>query len=284
MGGILAGFLSDRKTAGSDAGNAFNMTGTDQADYQRAVKQAAQYQGSQDALNGVQGSNTATDQVQGNSILGQTFGKGGTLDRTTAEEQNLANRGYSLKPEDYEAYGGASDQIAREFGNSGNGLAQALSDRGLGSSNAAAQGFSGLQGNKLEQLGAMSRKIANDRMNMNMQRLGQTRQFLGNLTQQGANDINQQYGRQLEGEKQSFHESQGKAQTAMGFLGANQVQANEQMKQRQQSQETPGWAGGLTNMSNIGGSIVSGMFGGMGKTGKSANSEKKPGGDEEESE
>src|SRR4051812_8426740 len=116
MAGILAGFLSDRKTAGTDAGNAFDMGGNNQRLYNDALLQAAQYQGNQDALNGVQGSNTATKEIQNNGILGQVFGKGGTMGRTAKEEQDLAARGYSLKPEDYEAYGQGSDQIARQFG------------------------------------------------------------------------------------------------------------------------------------------------------------------------
>ena len=78
------------------------------------------------------GSQMATDQVRG-GLLSGTFGHGGTLDRTGAEEQRLASSGFSLQPEDHEAYGQASGNIARLFGAQGNALSQNLADRGLAS-------------------------------------------------------------------------------------------------------------------------------------------------------
>lgn len=162
---------------------------------------AEQRQGAYDALatGATSGSRFATEQVQNNPILGQLFGKDGTLSRTAAEEQELASRGFSLKPEDYEAYGQASGDVARMFGQAESGLAQALAQRGLSSSGVANRAFMTSQGNKLEQLAELQRKIADDRMNMNLQRLGQTRNFLSQLGQQGQNAIQDQYGRQVTG-------------------------------------------------------------------------------------
>jgi hypothetical protein len=143
----------------------------------------------------------ATEQVQNNPILGQLFGKGGALERTNAEEQQLASRGYSLQPEDYEAYGQMSDELARQFGAQEQNAAQAMANRGLGSSASGQAGtlFSGLQGNKFEQLAKAQRDVADKRMQMNMQRLTNTRNFMSQLGQQGAGAIQDQYGRNTQG-------------------------------------------------------------------------------------
>ncbi len=259
MAGILAGFLSDRKTGGVDSGNSFinnqyQQQDNDQA--QAAIRAATGYQGSKDALDPLQSSRTATSEVGNNSILGQILGKGGTLDRTTAQEQDLAGRGFSLQPEDYEAYGQGSDNIARQFGAAGGSLGQALSDRGLSDSAGAGQSFSGLQGSKLEQLGQMQQQIAKQRMDTNMARLGQTRNFLGQLTGEAGNAIQQQAGRQMGSEAANFGETMGKADQGTNFLKNEQDQKNEQLMQRQQTQATPGWAQGLSNMSNMGSQIA----------------------------
>jgi len=151
------------------------------------------------------GSRIATGEVQNNPMLGQLFGQGGTLDRTNAEEQRLASQGFQLTPEDHEAYGQASGNIARLFGSQENDLAKSLASRGLsaGASGAAGAQFSGLQGNKYEQLAKAQTDIANQRMNNTMQRLGQTRQFLGQMAGQGAQAINDQYARQSGGVSQN---------------------------------------------------------------------------------
>lgn len=162
---------------------------------------------------GVTGSKLASQQVQSNPILGKIFGQGGLQDRTLQEEQDLSKRGYSLQPEDYEAYGQASGQLANLFGQQEQGLAQSLADRGLASSSngAAAAGYAGLQGNKFEQLAGLQRNIADNRMQMNLQRLTQTRQMLNQMTDQGTKAINDQYGRQLSGVQEQFGERKATA-------------------------------------------------------------------------
>lgn len=159
------------------------------------------------------GSKYATEQVQKNPILGQLFGQGGTMQRTGQEEQDLAQRGFSLKPEDYEAYGQASGDIARLFGTQEQSLAQSLADRGLASapSGVAGAAYSGLMGNKFEKLAREQRAVADQRMQMNLARLGQTRQFLSQLGAQGADAINQQFGRQMAGRQQRVGELQAAA-------------------------------------------------------------------------
>lgn len=144
--------------------------------------------------NPLTGTKAASEQVMGNELFGNYFKKGGISDQRQAEESNLASRGYSLQPEDYEAYGQASDNIARTFGSQENMLAQALASRGLsaGASGAAGVGFSGLMGNKLEQLASSQRQIANDRMKMNLERLTAVRGAVDQANQQAQGALNSQ--------------------------------------------------------------------------------------------
>lgn len=148
----------------------------------------------------IAGYNIAAQQVQQNPLMSGMFGQGGLQDQSIAKTQELMNRGYSLQPEDYEAYGQAQNQIARMFGAQENNLANALAMRGMGASSSApgAAQFSGLYGNKAEQLGQMQQQIAQRRMDTNMQRLGQMQNFVSNMqaqanaAQQGAFNANMQ--------------------------------------------------------------------------------------------
>jgi hypothetical protein len=157
---------------------------------------------------GVRGTEIATEQVQKNPILGQLFGKDGTMSRTASEEQRLASQGFQLTPEDREAYGQASGDIARMFGQQEQDASKALARRGLGAGGSGAAGamFSGLSGNKNEMLAKTQMDIANQRMQNTMQRLGQTRSFLQNLGQQAGGAIQDQFGRQNMGRNQRISE------------------------------------------------------------------------------
>lgn len=244
--GLLGSALGGKKTAGSDAGNALNLSADDANLAQGQLGKLLQYQSNPNVTDPILGSRTATSEVQNNGILGQVFGQGGTMDRTAAEEKDLSSRGYSLKPEDYEAYGQGSDQIAREFGANDSNLAQALASKGLSSSAGAGQAFAGSQGNKMERLGQLQRQIAGDRMKSNMDRLGQTRSFLSNLASQGASDINSQNSRQMGAEENNFNELKDKNSAAQSRLQAMQNQGNENMAQRAATQDTPDWVRGLS--------------------------------------
>lgn len=220
------------------------------------------------AVDPLSGSRFATEQVQNNPILGSLFGKGGALDRANLEEQGLASRGYSLKPEDYEAYGQASGDVARMFGQQEQGLSRSLASRGLGAaaSGAALQGYAGLQGNKYEQLAGIQRQIADDRMNMNLQRLNQTRNYLTNMGGLGAQSINEQFNRQLAGagaKRQQLSDLAGKT-TAQRSM---ENQANLAAMQDKRAAEKPslmdavgsGILGGTSKGVSSG---ISGLFGG----------------------
>ena len=261
LGGI-AGFAGSKKDSGRDAGNALRLNAQDEALAQGQLGALLRYSDNPDIVDPIKGSNTATDQVQNNAILGQLFGKNGTLSRTVGEEQDLASRGYSLRPEDHEAYGQMSGELARQFGAQEGNLAQALSNRGLSQSTTAGQAFSGLQGNKFEQLAKAQRQIADSRMQSNMQRLAQTRQFLGQMGQQAGNEIEGQYQRQMQGANTMWSRMMDKNNAAQSRLMGMQQQGNEQLGQRQATAAQPGWASALGGMSQAGMSALGASGGG----------------------
>jgi hypothetical protein len=246
----LFDFLGSKKDSGRDAGNAFTTDADTDRLIRGQIKDYLNYQSDPNVI-GTGSSDFASKQVMDNPLLGQVFGKGGTLERTGQEEKDLAGRGYSLKPEDMEAYGQMSDQMAREFGGRESSLASALSGRGLSFSGGhVGSGFSGLMGNKQEMLGTYARQIANDRMNTNMQRLGQTRQFLTNLSSQGQGAVQDQWGRNMSGEQQRLNVANSKNQAAFQRLSAQQEQSNENLQQRQQTEKQMPWAQALQSVGN----------------------------------
>lgn len=159
------------------------------------VLQGASATGNQDAAlqnlasSPIAGSSLASQQVMEDPLLAGLYGDNSSMSRAVDEERRLGEQGYKLTQDDHEAYGQASGNIARSFGKQEMGLAQALASRGLaaGNSGAATQAFSGMYGNKQEQLGQMQRQIADDRMNNTRQRIAEARNFqaqLGSLGQQ----------------------------------------------------------------------------------------------------
>lgn len=244
--GGLGGALNKTKD-GDSVGNRYG--GDSEAYRAKGALQSAQtmFQALQDQPN------RASEYVQADPILGKLFGPQGTLSNTVNEEQNLANRGYSLQPEDHEAYGQASGNIARMFGSQEQGLAQDLASRGLSNSGVAGQAFSGMYGNKMEQLGQLQTQIAQNRMKMNMDRLAQTRSFLGQLGGQAENAIQGQYNRQSDAAGKNYDAS-------MGVLGNLQGQDNTQLAQRRAGVQP-------TDESKIFSGILSGAKVGAGMSG-----------------
>lgn len=206
------------------------------------------------------GSRFATDQVQNNSILGQLYGKGGTLEDTVNKQKELQNQGYKLTPEDREAYGQASGDIARQFGSQQQGLAQSLADRGLsaGSSGAAGVGFTGLAGSQSEQLAKAQTDIADRRMQNTMARLGQNEQFLNQMSGGAETAINDQYGRQLAGAQNYQKNLQDTANTQI----AQNSSANQSNLAAMQDKRG---AAGKTIFGAVGQGLYNGVAGGGAK-------------------
>lgn len=212
-------------------------------------------------------SRLAAEQVQSNPLLGQLYGGEGALTRALSEEQQLAQRGYSLQPEDYEAYGQASDDLARMFGAQEQGLAQSLAARGLGGaqSGAAIQNFAGMYGNKAEQLARAQKDIAQRRMETNLQRLGQTRNYAMGLGQGAQQALRDQYNMQQQGANRrlGIAESQRNADISR-FMGEEGLrQASMQDKRAAQS---PGLFGAIQSgiLSGVQGGISGAIGGGIG--------------------
>lgn len=214
-------------------------------------------------MNPDQATGVAAQQVQGNPMLSGLFGKGGIMDSRIADEKDLSSRGYSLQPEDHEAFGQASNEIARQFGQEENSLAQALASRGLasGASGAAGVAYSGLHGNKLERLAASQRQIASDRMESNRKRLADVRGSVDKVGNQAAGALNDQFSRNMG----AVQQHQQALKDAMEASSQEQNNINNQFGQ-QQATATSGLGGA------IGDGIKSGVYGGISGIGKSLGS------------
>ncbi len=202
------------------------------------------------------GSVLAAKQVQDNPLSAGYFGKGGMSDRMLDEEKDLSSRGYSMQPEDNEAYGQASDEIARLGGQEEASLSRALADRGLaaGPNGAAAVGFSGLQGNKFERLAGAQRKIAGDRMKSNQERLTAVRNQSMQMGKQGQDALNDQYTRNLQGiqdRRKGFESAEA--------AGVDMQNQNNQSQMFKEKTKKPGAAGEIMA---AGGAALGGMLGG----------------------
>lgn len=181
---------------------------------------------------GLAGTQMATDAVQGNAITGKLYGSGGLQDQLQSQGNDLASRGYSLQQPDYEAYGQASGDIARQFGQQEQDTSKMLAQRGLGgaSSGAAGAAFSGLAGNKNEMLAKAQTDIAQKRMQDTQQRLQANQQLQASLGAQGNAAIGDQFNRQLQGRQQKGSELQTAMQGEQNINNQNAA-AQEQTNQ-----------------------------------------------------
>lgn len=256
LAGILGGATSNQKEGGKDTGNVFQGTnaGLSSGALQGNISDAL----AQSSKNNY---NYSAGDVMGNAITGQIYGQGGLFGQTLNQEKDLANNGFNLTDTDKTAYGEASGNIARQFGQNDASLSQALSDRGLDSSGVAGQTFSNSLGNKNEQLAGLQTSIAQQRMQMNQQRLAQTQNFLGQLGSQANTDINSDFNAKNEAAKTSYG-------MASGYLKDMQGQSDEQLQQQQQTQHG-------STLSNIisGATAGAGAGASMGSSMASANNQ-----------
>lgn len=230
------------------------------------------------------GSRYATEQVQNNGILGGLFGQDGQLNKAESRLDDLNNQGFELKPEDMTLYGQTSGNIARMFGQQGNQMAQDLASRGLASAPSGAAGamFSGLAGNQNEMLAQAQQQIMQQRFANTQNQIAQQQNFINSLGAQGANAINQQYGRALAGAQ---NQRQGIEGAAGLQQGANNAQ-NQYGLQKSQFDvaNTPmnfmdyGTAGlGQGIQAGSGGAVASMFSGGGGSAPAQPGQKAKPG-------
>ena len=145
----------------------------------------------------------AQEQVGTGPLTGRLFGTGDSaLSRAMSEEQQYAKPEASrLGENEYTQYGQLAGQAARLSGQQEQSLAQMLAARGLSSapSGAAGAAFSGLAGNKFEQLAGIQQNIARQKFQDTMTRLQSARDLMTNLAGQQQNAINSQLQSQFQG-------------------------------------------------------------------------------------
>lgn len=129
----------------------------------------------------------AEEALRSSNITKDLFAQGGLKDDLSNEQRRLTDQGFKLSQEDQEAYGQASGDIARLFGQQEQDVASQLARRGLasGASGAAGALYSGIGGNKNEMLAKAQTDIANKRMQNTAQRLQETRSMMMNLGNMG---------------------------------------------------------------------------------------------------
>lgn len=186
-----------------------------------------------------------TDELRSNPLTKGLLGEGGLLDQnTSAYSESLATAlgKNGLDTNDRELYGQLSGDIARLYGSQEQSLAQSLADRGLASApnGAAAVQFSGLQGNKMEQLAKAQQSVAQQRVDnafRNAQMTGNMSLQLGNF---GQNAMSNLYNRNLSGRQQSMSELASSAGQDLAQQQAQQQALNTQFEQIQ-STKGPGF-------------------------------------------
>lgn len=260
--------------SGTDAGNVWNNLNDSSTQAVRSYLE--------------RGHDAGANEFQNDPVLGQLFRSqqanigeiGGDISKARGEEADLASRGYKLQPEDQEAYGQAAGNIARQFGQAEGNLAHALASRGLSNSGSATRSFMGSQGNKLEQLAQLQTNIADKRMQNNMQRLANTRDFMSNLMGQRAGMQGQAQNFALQGINQKNQFAQDKAAMGQGNLANQQAQANLTYQQQLATQSASPFkqflgqalqhAGGM-GYGPMGGALGGALGQGMGADNVSAN-------------
>jgi hypothetical protein len=214
------------------------------------------------------------DRLMNDEMTKGLFGKGGLQDQSQGDyskQSNIAQGKEKLGEDDMGLYGQLSGNIARQFGSQEQGLAQALADRGLaaGPSGVAQQQFSGMYGNKMEQLAGAQRQVAQQRVDnamQNAQRLGNMSMQLGQL---GQGAMSNMYNRNLAGRQQDMSERASAAGQSLAQQQAQQQQLNTQFEQ-QQATKGPSFGEVL---GGIGGGLVGAATGGIGGAfGKSVGS------------
>lgn len=231
----------------------------------QAADATAQQHAMQEELvfNPLTGTMVASEQVRTDPVLSKLFAEGGLMSRVDAEEQDLAKRGYSLQQEDHEAYGQTAGNLARMFGQQENDVAASLASRGLAAAPSGAAGamYSGLAGNKYEQLARAQTDVAQKRMQNNMQRLQSSRSMLQGLGSDYGNQTSNQYNRNLAGIQARRGNTNALAQQQQNQQQMQQTQANTGFEQKE-STRTPGFG---ETMANIGTNAVGQLAGGIGQ-------------------
>lgn len=228
----------------------------------------------------ISGRRLAGEAVRGDDVSGLLYGQEGLAQQLAGEGRRLAGEGGQFQPEDNEAFGQASDSIARMAAQRESDLANSMAGRGFGQAGSGAAGaaFSGLAGNKFEQLARAQTSIADQRKQRQLQQLQENRRMQAQLGQQYGQELGSQFqrGQQNRGMEMSQREAQREAD--MRNRIAQQSQLNEAFSQKAQTKRkgffqnlgdafTSGFSKGVARLgqdSTPGGAVegVSSIFGG----------------------
>ena len=186
----------------------------------------------------------AQEQVGMGPLTGRLFGADNSaLSRALSEEQQYARPEASrLGTNEYTQYGQLAGQATRLAGQQEQALAQSLAKRGLSSapSGAAGAAFSGLAGNKYEQLANIQQNIARQKFDDTMNRLQSARNLMTTLSGQQQNAINAQLQSQFTGRQaseaaraQRMGELQASAGGELGRLSQQEQQRMQEIASKQ---------------------------------------------------
>lgn len=230
----------------------------------------------EDALASVQDPNTqaqlrrqiATDPITGRQVAAgqiteegpgaQLYGEEGLMQRLAQEEEGLRDpSAFRMGEDDYTAFGQAAGDITRQAGQREAELANILAQRGLSSSGAAGAAFSGLAGNKFEQLSRAQTNLAQKRVDSARRRLAENRAMQQSLGGQFESALQGTRGQNLQGAQFGLGQQQDSASSEMQNRMVQQQQKNEELMQRQATRKP-----GLFE------SLGEGIKGGIGQAGQ----------------
>lgn len=117
-----------------------------------------------------------------------------------------------------------------------------------------------MMGNKYEHLAQLQRGIANDRMQMNQQRLNATRNYMQSLGSQAEGAVGNQFNRNMAGINSEYNQKSGVTGQQMASQQAQQNQLNSGFEQ-QQATKGPGFGDILMG---VGSNLLGGAVGGVG--------------------
>lgn len=211
-----------------------------------------------------------------NGLAGQAQQNYGNATGNLAQDRQALSGNdpsYGLQQSDLAAYGQGANQIGRQSAMQGQGIAQALAARGLGSGSngAAISSYAGNYGNQAEQLAGLQNQISQNRINT-AQGLAQARNasdlqqqsgaagLATNLGQLGASEYGTQLGANMSGAENNFNELSGANASAANNQALQQNINNANFSQ-QQATSKPGFLASLGNGISTG--ITSGVSSGL---------------------
>lgn len=207
----------------------------------------------------ISGRNAAGEALRSDPMGANLYGEEGLANQLSSEGRRLAGEGGQLQAEDFDAYGQASDNIARLAGQRESDIANSLASRGMGQSGSGAAGaaFSGAAGNKFEQLQQAQFQIADQRKQRQIQQLQENRRMQAQLGSQYEQGLGNQFNRAVNARQMGQDQRTTQQQADMTNRNSQQAQLNEAFAQ-QQATKRKGF------FQNVGDAVTGGISEGLG--------------------